>query len=100
VAAFDHHRLRELRAEIAVRPELTEKGLAQGLRVLLRFGVRLLDLGAAALDRGTGQFHPRFSGEAAGDEEGWIVHIDLNVLAARVERLLKRQREVQREQAL
>jgi hypothetical protein len=33
VAAFHHHRL--LRAEIAVWPELTEKGLAQGLSFLI-----------------------------------------------------------------
>ena len=91
VAAFHHHRLRELRAEIAVRSQLTEKGFAQRLRILLRFGIGLLDLGGAAFDRTAGQFHRRFGGEAEGDEEGRIVDVDLNLLAVRIDRLLERE---------
>src|SRR5262245_57781285 len=98
VVAFDRRRLRELCGEIAVRPELTEKGLAQRLRVLLRVWVRLLDLRGAALDRVAGQLHRRFGGEAEGNEEGGVVDIDIHHLLVGVEGLLERQREMECEQ--
>src|SRR6476660_1478671 len=100
VAAFHLHRLRELRAKIAVRSQLTKKGFAQRLRIFLRFGVRLLDLGGAALDRVARQFHRRFGGEAEGYEEGRVVDVDLNLLVVRIERLFEGKREMEREQAL
>ena len=100
VAAFHHCRLGELGAKIAVRSELTEKGFAERLRVFLCFGVRPLDLRGAAFDAVTGQFHRRLGGKAEGDEEGWIVDVDPNLLAMRIKWLLERQPQVEREQAL
>ena len=89
-----------MRAEIAVRPKLAEEGFAQCLRLLLRLRVRLLDLGRATLGYRSRQGYRRFGRKAEGYEEGWIVDVDLNFLAMRVERRLKREREVQRKQAL
>jgi hypothetical protein len=100
VAAFDHHRLRELRAKIAVGSQLTEKGLAQRFRIFLRFWVWLLDLRRAAFDGVARQFRRGFGGKSEGDEEGRIVDVDLDLLALRINRLLEGQREVEREQAL
>jgi len=100
VVAFDRRRLRELRAEIAVWPELTEKGLAQRLRVLLRIWVRLLDLRRAAFDVVARQFHWHLGGEAEGDEEGGIVDVNVHRLLVSVDWLGERQREVKRKQPL
>src|SRR5262249_12712638 len=100
IVAFDRRRLGELRAEIAIRPELTEKGFAQRLRILLRVWIRFLDFRGAALDRVSGQFHGRLGGEAEGNEEGGIVDVNVHRLLVSVEWLLKRQREVKREQPL
>ena len=97
IVAFDRRRLRELRAEMAVWPELTEKRFAQRLRILLRVWVRRLDLRYAALDVVAPQFYRRLGGEAEGDEEGRIVDVDLNLLVACIEWLVERQREVERE---
>src|SRR6478752_8892165 len=97
VVAFDRHGLGELRAEIGIWPELTEKGLAQRLRIFLRFWVWLLDLRSAAFDGLARQFHRGFGGKSEGDEEGRIVDVDLDLLALRIKRLLEGQREVERE---
>src|SRR6478609_6643312 len=100
VVAFDRHGLGELRAEIGVWPKLTEKGLAQRLSIFRRFWVWLLDLRGAASDRRARQFHRRLGGKAEGDEEGRVIDIHIHRLAVGILRLLERQREVEREQAL
>ena len=100
VVAFHHRRLGELRAEIRIWPKLTEKSLAQRLRIFLRLRVRLLDLCRAAFDTVTRQFHRRLSSEAEGHEEGGVVDIDIHRLLVGVDRLSEREREVKREQPL
>jgi hypothetical protein len=99
-AAFHHHRLSKLGSEIAVRPELTEKGFAQGFGVFFAAGVGLLDLRGTALGRVSRHFHRGLVGEAEGHEEGRIVDVDRHGLATRIERRHERQGEMQREQAL
>lgn len=99
VAAFYRHRLGELSAEIAVRSELTEECLAQRLR-LFSTGIGLPDLRCAAFNRGAQQIHRGHGGNAKGNEERRIVNVDLNFLIARIDRVVERQCQVEREDAL
>src|SRR4029078_2985028 len=100
VLAFDRRCLGKLRSEIGVRPELAEEGFGQGLVVGSGVWVRQDDVRSAAFVVRAGQGDRLLGGKAESYEEGGIIDIDLHRLAVRIDRLLERQREVQRENAL
>src|SRR5215467_3369200 len=100
VLAFDGGSLGELRSEIGVGPELTEEGLGQGLGVGGSLWIRQSDVGGAAFGVRASEGDRFLGGEAESYEEGGIIDIDLHWLAMRIDRLLERQRKVQREHVL
>ena len=85
VLTFDRHRLSELRSEIRVWAELTEKGFGQGLGVCGSLRIGCLNLGATALRLAARKRNRLFGGETERDEEGGIVDVDLDGLSVRID---------------
>src|SRR6185437_8855059 len=100
VLAFDRRCLGKLRSEIGVRPELAEEGFSQGLVVCRGVWVRQDDVGSAAFGVRAGQGDRLLGGKAESYVEGRVIDVDLHRLAVRIDRLVERQREVQRENVL
>src|SRR5215470_16150022 len=70
------------------------------LAPLFQLRYRASDLRRATFNRVARQFYRRLGGKAKGNKERRIIHVDSNLLVAHIERLVERQRQVKREDAL